>query len=117
MTEGTPSPPPPPNDSGAPPPPDYSQLPPPPPGDSDFAPIPISASGRTNTYANLSLFVSSIGWLCGVGSLLGVYFGFRALNEIKSTGESGRNKAIAGIVIGLVMFVFVFIGFIQQIKS
>jgi hypothetical protein len=119
MSEMPPSPPPPPDNYGAPPPPDYSQLPPPPPPrDSDFAPVRVSGTGRTNQYAKLSLFLGSVGWLvCGVGSLAGVYFGFKALNQIKETGEDGRNKAIAGIVIGLFMFVFMMVTVIQQVNS
>jgi Domain of unknown function (DUF4190) len=112
-----PSPPPPPDSGGAPPPPDYSRLPPPPPRDSDFAPDRFTVA-PPNKFATLSLLCSSLGWLiCGFGALPGVYFGFRALNQIKSTGERGRKMAIAGIVIGLVMFVGVFISFIQQIMS
>jgi hypothetical protein len=104
MTEGTPSPPPPPDNSGAPPPPDYSQLPPPPPRDSDFphAPRPVG----TNRYAKASLYFALVGWLiCGLGSIGGVYYGVKALAEIKSTGEKGRGMAIAGIGIGFVLFV------------
>jgi hypothetical protein len=116
VSERPPSPPPPPDD-------DYgalphdSQLPPPPPSDSDFAPVRISAAGRTNRYANLSFYLSFFGWLAfGVGALLPVYFGFRALNEIKSTSEDGRNKAVAGIVIGIITLVFFFSGLSQQMK-
>jgi uncharacterized membrane protein len=49
--------------------------------------------------------------LCGVGALLGSVFGFVALSQINKSGgqQSGRGMAIAGIVIGLIMFiVFVF---------
>jgi hypothetical protein len=77
----------------------------------------MSVAGKTNRYANLSLYLSFFGWfVCGVGALLPVYFGFRALNEIKSTGEDGRNMAIAGIVIGIATFVLFIISLIQQIK-
>lgn len=103
MSESPPSPPP--DDSHLPPPPDYSQLPPPPPRDSDFPPVPVSVSG-TNQYAKVALLLGSVGWLvCGLGSIGGVYYGVKALAEIKSTGQKGRGMAIAGIVIGLFMFV------------
>jgi hypothetical protein len=105
MTEGAPSPPPPPDDSAKPSPPDYSQLPPPPPSDSDFPPAPRSVG--TNRYAKASLYFALLGWLiCGLGSIMGVYYGFKALAEIKSTGEGGRSMAIAGIGIGFVLFVW-----------
>lgn len=101
------SPPPPPDDYGAPPSPNYGHLPPPPPRDSDFAPVEVAVSG-TNQYAKLSLFLGLVGWVvCGIGSLVGVYYGFKALNEIKSTGQDGREKAIAGILIGSAMSVLI----------
>jgi hypothetical protein len=62
-----------------------------------------------------SLVSSLVGLLCfGIGPLLGLVFGFIALNQIKQTGESGRGMAIAGIVISgaiIAMFiVFMIIG-------
>jgi hypothetical protein len=47
-----------------------------------------------------SLVCSLFGWLCVVGPLLGLIFGFVALNQINQTGQRGRGMAIAGIVIG-----------------
>jgi uncharacterized membrane protein len=41
------------------------------------------------------------GFVCGfVFNILGIIFGFVALNQIKRTGEQGRGFAIAGIWIG-----------------
>ncbi len=54
-----------------------------------------------------SLLCSSIGWLCIIGPLLGLIFGFLALNQIKQTGQRGRGLAIAGIVIGALLFVII----------
>lgn len=48
---------------------------------------------------------SLLGWLCGIGPVLGVIFGFIALNQIKKTGEGGRGLAIAGIIIGAIAIV------------
>ena len=54
-----------------------------------------------------SLLCSSIGWLFIIGPILGLIFGFLALNQIKQTGQRGRGLAIAGIVIGAVLFAII----------
>ncbi|WP_077079318.1 DUF4190 domain-containing protein [Mycobacterium numidiamassiliense] len=101
----------------APPPPNYSHLPPPPPRDSDFAPI-GPRTDQINPNAKVSLILGSIGWLiCGVGSIAGVYYGIKALAEIKSTGQGGRPLAIAGIVIGLITFVWGVTIIVGQVNS
>jgi hypothetical protein len=99
LTDQPPSYPPPPP-GGYPPPP--GQYPPPPgPGYPPSQP----ATG-TNTFAIVSLVASLLGWVCvGIGSILGVVFGFLALNQIKQTGQSGRGLAIAGIAIGIISIV------------
>jgi hypothetical protein len=64
-------------------------------------------SQKTNTLAIASLVASVIGvlpFVCGVGSIIGIVLGVVALNQIKSTGESGRGLAIAGIAVGAVTF-------------
>ncbi|SPM38921.1 hypothetical protein MNAB215_1102, partial [Mycobacterium numidiamassiliense] len=92
---------PPPPPGGYPPPPGPGYPPPPGPGYPPSQP----ASG-TNTFAIVSLVASLLGWICvGVGSVVGVVFGFLALNQIKQTGQSGRGLAIAGIVIGIISIV------------
>jgi uncharacterized protein DUF4190 len=71
----------------------YQSYPPQPPS------YPPPAGSRTNGLAVASL-VLGIVWLCGVGSILALIFGFVALGRIKRTGEGGRGLAIAGIVLG-----------------
>jgi hypothetical protein len=61
---------------------------------------PPRPGARMNRMAVASLLCSSIGWLFIIGPLLGLIFGFLALNQIKQTGQRGRGLAIAGIVIG-----------------
>jgi len=46
------------------------------------------------------LFTILFGWRFIVGPVLGLMFGFLALNQIKQTGQRGRGLAIAGIVNG-----------------
>jgi Domain of unknown function (DUF4190) len=53
-----------------------------------------------NRMAIASLVCSLFGWLCFVGPLFGMIFGFVALNQIKQTGQRGRGMALAGIVLG-----------------
>ncbi|MEE6135526.1 DUF4190 domain-containing protein [Mycobacterium sp. 050128] len=120
MTEEPPSYPPPPGESGYPPPgqgysppppgPSYppgpgGNYPPPAPG---YAPPPgpgYPAAVGTNGMAIASLVCSLLGWLCGIGPILGIIFGIIALGKIKQTGEGGRGLAIAGIAIGAVLIV------------
>lgn len=64
---------------------------------------PPPQGARMNRMALASLLCSSIGWLCIIGPILGLIFGFLALNQIKQTGQRGRGLAIAGIIIGAVL--------------
>ncbi|ORV52564.1 hypothetical protein AWC05_24080 [Mycobacterium florentinum] len=64
-----------------------------------------------------SLVCSLLGWLCGIGPILGIIFGILALGKIKQTGEGGRGLAIAGIAIGAVLIVFGIIGAIFSVIS
>ncbi|HWF28505.1 MAG TPA: DUF4190 domain-containing protein [Mycobacterium sp.] len=92
MTEEPPSyPPPPPGGYG-------SQ---PPPGGYGYQPPPQRIG--TNGMAIASLVCSLFGWLCIIGGILGIIFGFLALGQIKQSGQGGRGMAIAGIVIGVVV--------------
>ncbi|MCV7409775.1 DUF4190 domain-containing protein [Mycobacterium florentinum] len=124
MTEEPPSYPPPPGDSGYPPPGQgYSPPPgpsyPPPPGQG-YPPPPGPAyppAVGTNGMAIASLVCSLLGWLCGIGPILGIIFGILALGKIKQTGEGGRGLAIAGIAIGAVLIVFGIIGAIFSVIS
>jgi hypothetical protein len=128
VTEEPPSYPPPPGESGYPPPgqgysppppgPSYPPPPgpsyPPPPGGS-YPPPPgypppgggyAPAAAGTNSMAIASLVSSLLGWICGIGPILGIIFGILALGKIKETGEGGRGLAIAGIAIGGVLIAF-----------
>jgi Domain of unknown function (DUF4190) len=58
-----------------------------------------------NGMAVASLVCSLFGWLCFVGPLFGLIFGFVALNQIRQTGQRGRGLALAGIVVGGILVV------------
>ena len=49
-----------------------------------------------------SLVASLIGFVCCLGSIIGIVLGVVALNQIKQTREEGHGLAIAGIAIGAV---------------
>jgi uncharacterized protein DUF4190 len=105
MTEYPPGPPP----GNYPPPPPGGYPPPPPPGGGYYPPSPAAG---TNGMAIASLVCSLIGWLCGLGPILGVIFGFVALNQIKQSGQQGRGLALAGIAISIATLVIGVIVFI-----
>lgn len=100
MTDQPPSYPPPPGGYGYPPPPQ--------PGGYGYPPqgpgYPQQSPG-TNGMAIASLVCSLLGWICGVGPILGLVFGFIALNQIKQTGQGGRGMALAGIIISVLVIV------------
>jgi Domain of unknown function (DUF4190) len=107
-------PPPPDDDYGQPPSEDGYRLPPPP-GEFNFSPPQPQPAVQpeppvvvgTNKMAKWSLACSLLLWVCwGIGPVLGIIFGYVALNQIKETGEDGRAMAQAGIVIGVVILVF-----------
>lgn len=75
---------------------------------------PPRPGARMNRMAVASLLCSSIGWLFIIGPLLGLIFGFLALNQIKQTGQRGRGLAIAGIVIGAVLFAIITVSRIRN---
>ena len=84
--------------------------PPPPPGGYGYPPPgpgypPPQAAVGTNGMAIASLVCSLLGWICVIGPILGLIFGFIALGQIRRTGQGGRGMAIAGIVIGVVAIV------------
>jgi hypothetical protein len=98
-------------------PPSYPPPPPPPPGGYGYPPPPggygyqppasgyPQQSAGTNGMAIASLVCSLLGWLCVIGPILGLVFGFIALNQIKRTGQGGRGLALAGIIIGVLVIV------------
>jgi hypothetical protein len=61
-----------------------------------------------------SLLCSLIGWVCIVGPILGLIFGFLALNQIKQTGQRGRGLAIAGIIIGALLVAIITVSGIRN---
>jgi uncharacterized protein with PQ loop repeat len=61
---------------------------------------PRARSAGINAMAVVSLVCSLLGWLCFIGGIFGLIFGFVALNQIKQTGQRGRRIALAGIIIG-----------------
>lgn len=127
MTEQPPDYPPPPGDyppppGGYPPPPGgypppqpggYGYQPPPPPPGYGYPPsvpgygYPPPPSSTTNPMAIASLVSSLLGWICGIGPILGIVFGVIALNQIKKTGQGGRGLALAGTIIGGVGVAFI----------
>lgn len=62
-----------------------------------------AAKPETNGKSIASM-VLGILWLCGIGSILALVFGYQAKNEIDASGETqgGRGMAMAGIVLGWV---------------
>lgn len=84
--------------------------PPPPPGQPGYGPG-YSAPNRNNGMSIASLVLGIVGIpLCFlfVPSVLAVIFGAVALNQIgNDPGQSGRGRAIAGIVLGVVALVLV----------
>ncbi len=77
--------------------------PPPPPPQPPGIPTPGAAPG-TNGMAVASLVCGIVGWLCGIGAILAIIFGFVAKNQIRNSGgvQSGDGMATAGIVLGFV---------------
>jgi hypothetical protein len=66
---------------------------------------------RTNGLAVASLVLSLAGLVtCGIGSILGIIFGFIARGQIRRTGESGDGMALAGIIIGFALVALVVVG-------
>ena len=102
------------------------QYPPPPPGGYGYPPPAPSPYGGypqstgTNGLAIASLVCSLFGWICGVGTILGLVLGLIALSQIKKTGQEGRGMALAGVIIssillagGVLWFIFlILLGFL-----
>ena len=63
------------------------------------------AGAQTGTNGKaIAALVLGILWLCWIGSILALVFGYSAKNEIDESGgaQQGRGMAIAGIVLGWV---------------
>ena len=78
---------------------------------------PPSWARSVNWMAVASLVASLFGWLCFVGPLFGLIFGFVALNQIKQTGQRGRGMALAGIVLGGILVVLAIYGGLQRTQA
>ena len=63
---------------------------------------PDEEGAETNGYAIASMFLSIV-WIFGIGSILGMVFGYRALREIRESHgrQGGRAFALAGLWIGV----------------
>ena len=72
-----------------------------PPGPYGSSYYPTAAKLGTNGMAIASM-VLGILWVYWIGSILALVFGYVALSQIKSTRQSGRGMAIAGVVLGWV---------------
>jgi hypothetical protein len=75
--------------------------PPPPPGYPPFGGG-YGAGTKTNALAIWSLVASLIGFICCLGSVVGIALGLVSLNQIKQRQEEGQGLAIAGIAVGAV---------------
>lgn len=78
--------------------------------DSDRQPWEPDELRQTSGLAMASLFLGLTGWTFGLGSLLAVIFGIVALDRVAQSEDelSGRELAIAGIVLGVLgLLVFV----------
>lgn len=65
-----------------------------------YAPPPGAPVRRGTNGLAVAGFVLGLLWVCGIGSLLAIVFGFIAIGQIKRLGGGGRGLAIAAIVIG-----------------
>ncbi|BBY14709.1 DUF4190 domain-containing protein [Mycolicibacterium litorale] len=75
--------------------------PPPPPGYPPYGGG-YSAAPKTNALAIWSLVASLVGFICCIGSVVGIALGLVSLNQIKQSQEEGQGLAIAGIAVGAV---------------
>lgn len=75
--------------------------PPPPPGYPPYGGG-YGAGPKTNALAIWSLVSSLIGFVCCLGSVVGIVLGLVSLNQIKESQEEGQGLAIAGIAVGAV---------------
>jgi uncharacterized membrane protein len=64
-----------------------------------------------------SLVSSLIGFVCWLGSIVGIVLGIVALNQIKQSREEGYGLAIAGIAIGAVSLLVGIIFFVLAFSN
>lgn len=75
------------------------------PGAGDFSPPPPKPR-RVNGLAVASLVLGLL-WLYGIGSILGLIFGYLARKQIRTRGDAGGGLATAGIVLGWLSLAFI----------
>ncbi|MBT8227667.1 MAG: DUF4190 domain-containing protein [Dactylosporangium sp.] len=86
---------------GYPPPPGYAQ----PPGYAAPQPYGAFAPRPTNGMAVAALVCSLVGLVtCGITSLIGAILGHVARKQIAERGENGDGMALAGIIVGWIVF-------------
>lgn len=76
--------------------------------------VPPVQSNSSSNIAMASIVLSLTGLLCGFPAIAGLVLGLYELNRIKSRQSSpqGKNLAIAGVIIGALITVSLFIAFI-----
>src|SRR4029077_15296626 len=72
---------------------------------------------KTNSMAIASLVASLVGFLCWLGSIVGIVLGIVALNQIKQTREDGHGLAVAGIAIGALSLIVGLILFVVALSN
>lgn len=69
----------------------------------------IEPQRPTNSLAIIAFVLSMVGFISGIGFIAGIVCGHISLSQIKRTHESGRGLAVAALVIGYIMVVFMLI--------
>lgn len=77
---------------------------------------PETSSPRTNRTA-IAALVASVVTLLGVGSIIGIWLGVYALNQIRVSGENGRGLALAGIFVGSITLLVSMIVIVMGLSS
>lgn len=76
----------------------------------------MPASRPTNVLAIISL-VSSLVWLCGIGSIVAVITGLLARGQIRQRNEGGAGLALAGLIIGGIGVVLTVLYFVVAVAA
>jgi Domain of unknown function (DUF4190) len=76
-----------------------------------------SPAQKTNSMAIASLVCSLVGFLCWLGSIVGIVLGIVAINQIKQTREDGQGLAVAGIAIGALSLIVGLILFVVALSN
>lgn len=74
-----------------------------------------SGATRPQSAMATAALVCSVLWGAGITALAGVILGYLALNQIKQRGEEGRDRALAGLVIGVIGLVIALAIFIPKL--